>query len=120
MSEKRQRKRETAVEREGREREAHSEGDKEKRQERKLNALKRFEYYVCRVVATYRDSVEGRGTGGEYLRGGTGERQLSCITNAQREDVAFDQSRHFTVSVVVVACVTAVCCCSCCGHSDLF
>lgn len=101
----------------------HSEGDKEKRQERKLNALKRFEYYVCRVVATYRDSVEGRGQGGEYLRGGrgTGERQLSCITNAQREDVAFDQSRHFAVSVVVVvACVTAVCCCSCCGHCDLF
>lgn len=57
--------------------------------------------------------------GGEYLRG-TGERQLSCITNAQREDVAFDQSRHFAVSVVVVACVAAVCCCSCCGHSDLF
>lgn len=77
------------------------------------------------MVATYRDSVEGRGTGGNTCEGerrvwGTGERQLSCITIAQREDVAFDQSRHFAVSVVVVACVTAVCCCSCCGHSELF
>lgn len=66
----------------------------------------------------------GVAQGGNTCEGherGTGERQLSCITNAQREDVAFDQSRHFAVSVVVVvACVTAVCCCSCCGHSDLF
>lgn len=48
--------------------------------------------------------ITARGVG----KGGTGERQLSCITNAQREDVAFDQSRHFAVSVVVVA---RCCCC---------
>lgn len=70
MTKKRHRERDKK--RKGWGREGHSEGDKEKRQERKLNALKRFEYYVCRVVATYRDSVEGRGTGGSTYEGGEG------------------------------------------------